>query len=928
MLSWGRNDSGQLGVGDLEPRQTPTRVLSSSRFISVACGSRTTLGVSSSGNIVGWGAARTKVLGEDIEDEAVTVPRGLEGIGRAKQVATRGSHVVALDDEGSVYTWGRGEQDHQQISKPLLLPFKGIYVVLVGAGRMHSAAVDANGNLFTWGSSDEGQTGLSRSSFVQAPTAVRKIPGPVRKLSCGSRHTLIVVDGPSGGVFGFGGNSYSQLGLGDKEPRFEPTRIRFGDFEWQDRASGDSHIDDDEEKQPYPMDDLDVACGYRHSFIYSSTTVWSFGWNSNYQCSPSSEAVISHPTKITFEDSGMEDLVDQRVFQVAAGGRHSLVLFKRAGTQLYSLVSFGRAVSGELGIPRYVEEACQTPILVLTLSDPEDPDGPRIACGWEHSVISLAGSRVDAATFTYSWFSSLKGDVDAALAQLINCMVILRLVPSEVQPSIGATVALSNVLFGMWASLNNATALPHGVNTVALFAVKMGAYEATLAKYPKDHQRALNACYFCTISIGLAQMFSAHLLAPLMKRYVPRSALAASVGGIALAFITTRFTADVFSAPRSGMAALLILLVGLGARERMPLGIPVAFVALFVGWLVSKPEDLIGYGNAGDVDDPSTVVVAGGTSAAAVLSLFPIDLGEVMFNPEHFPLLFTVVLPLSVVNVVNNLACIEQARASGDLFKASTGLLLDAAATLVGAIVFGSPFSLCIYVGHSSFKAMGATAWYAFWNAILVSALVFKWSSTLVALMNNIPQAAMVGVLVWIGSVVTAEAFKSRKHGVAVSIALVPSLAAWKSSSAIKASKMMAMDPGMTLLSEGYMLNSMILGAVVAHVLDRRFSEATLWLLCASALSFFGWIHESRPADMAEAYLVGACVVGLWAFGQWRVGEREAVLDDDGDEQQRNVGIARMATLGGFTRMPPNSPRARGKAPGDRARGGGKYGAM
>lgn len=851
--------------------------------MSISCGSRTALGVTKTGNILGWGASHSKVLGEDVNEDAVTVPKSIEINAKMIAVATRGAHALGVDDKGRVWSWGRGEQEQAKDTKPYLVRFNPPLKTLIrfiSTGRMHSVAVTDMGDLYTWGASDEGQTGLRISDYVPTPVMVSGLPGAAKGVSCGSRHTLVVVATPQGDVvYGFGGNSYSQLGLGDKEPRFEPTLLF------------------SEEEDPDPKDvHLNVACGYRHSFIYTRSKAWGFGWNSNKQASCSNHGVISKPALAipSICPEGFD------IHEIAAGGRHTLVLCKDANPsrsnlpeKAYRVLAFGRGSSGELGFDRYLGDVSE-PRPILALIHTSHPP-PKIACGWEHSIVSLGGGgRVEHSFSDHlksTFFSRIRGDVDAALVQLVNAVVLLRVVPERTRAGAGMTIALGNLLFGGYAYKSNATALPHGLNTVALFALENGAYRTSLAKHPGDETRALGACLFCAGAACIVQAICAVTVAPFLKKYVPRAALASAVAGVALAFITTTFLGQVLDYPTSGLASLMVLLIGFGARENMPFGLPVAFVASFAGFAFSYLQTIPLAGNTSRTD-ASPFAASHETGTSPMISMAArSELMYAAFDMEHVPLLVTVVFPLVVMNVINNLACVEQSRAAGDVFVGSTALLLDSLSTFVGALVFGNPFPTCIYVGHSGFKAMGATYVYSFVNAALVFSLALGHPEILWYVISAIPPAALVPMLVWIGCVVTADAFKSKNKGVSVAIGLVPALAAWRSSSTPPSGSNIAVG-GINVLGEGYMVVSIILGSVVEHIIDRRFAEATTWLVIAAFLSSVGWIHKSDAGGLARGYLAAACVTASWATAQWWGGEREGDSDEDRALAQIGLGGA------------------------------------
>ena len=174
------------------------------------------------------------------------------------------------------------------------------------------------------------------------------------------------------------------------------------------------------------------------------------------------------------------------------------------------------------------------------------------------------------------------------------------------------------------------------------------------------------------------------------------------------------------------------------------------------------------------------------------------------------------------------------------------------------AALFGSCFPTTLYIGHPGWKALGARAGYSALNGIVIALLCLVGGVTLV--LRVVPLEATLGILLWIGIVITAQAFGAvpARHGIAVALGLVPALAAWalylvEASLRVAGTDLAAAAPALTgagvhvlgivALSQGFLLSSLLLAAIVAHVVDGRLRTAAGWCFAAAALSLAGLVH-------------------------------------------------------------------------------------
>jgi AGZA family xanthine/uracil permease-like MFS transporter len=233
---------------------------------------------------------------------------------------------------------------------------------------------------------------------------------------------------------------------------------------------------------------------------------------------------------------------------------------------------------------------------------------------------------------------------------------------------------------------------------------------------------------------------------------------------------------------------------------------------------------------------------------------------------------------MGLFNVVGSLQNIESAEAEGDRYPTAPSLAANGIGSIIAAC-FGSCFPTTIYIGHAGWKRLGARTAYSAMNGVVITVLcctgLISFFATLV------PTEAIVGILIWIGVIIGAQAFQAipQRHAPAVVLALFAPLASWGlltfSRGVMAAGTYMSslqlgeIDPtvhlgGMIGLDHGFIITSMGWAALGVCLIDRKFGSAALWALTMAALSFFGVIHAWNPNDLGESFSLGLGVG--WRF--------------------------------------------------------------
>lgn len=253
---WGRNDKGQLGIGNKENRGDGPNEMGNNlpavdlgaKAVSIAVGWYHACALLDDGNVKCWGQNDVGQLGQgdtqyraDAKNEmgSALKPIALAPGKRAVAIAAGGYHNCALFEDGSLKCWGanvfgqlglgdtnpRGDEPNELGEK---LPYvdlgAGRRVVAVAGGNFHTCAILDDAALKCWGNGADGQTGLGSARQVgRAPGEMGdalpavNVGGAVTAVALGGFHTCAIL--ASGAVKCWGHNDTGQQGVGDTVKR-------------------------------------------------------------------------------------------------------------------------------------------------------------------------------------------------------------------------------------------------------------------------------------------------------------------------------------------------------------------------------------------------------------------------------------------------------------------------------------------------------------------------------------------------------------------------------------------------------------------------------------------------------------------------------------------------------------------------------------
>ena len=248
MWSWGRNNFGQLGLGNTTNRSSPVQVGALTNWLTVSSGYTHSIAIKTNGTIWSWGDnSEHGQLGLG-NTTNVSSPTQIGALTNWSKIGVGMFHNLAIKTDGTLWGWGNNNYNGSlglgnkttSYSSPKQIGSLTTWSS-VSAGGYNSHAIKTDGTLWSWGSGGNGRLGLEDTTERLSPVQVGSSTN-WSSISAGSNHVLAVKT--DGTMWSWGYNSYSdrggRLGLGDTVHRSSPSQI--GSLTtWSNISAGDTH---------------------------------------------------------------------------------------------------------------------------------------------------------------------------------------------------------------------------------------------------------------------------------------------------------------------------------------------------------------------------------------------------------------------------------------------------------------------------------------------------------------------------------------------------------------------------------------------------------------------------------------------------------------------------------------------------------------
>lgn len=463
-----------------------------------------------------------------------------------------------------------------------------------------------------------------------------------------------------------------------------------------------------------------------------------------------------------------------------------------------------------------------------------------------------------------------------------------ELVFGRILPAAGLMLFLSTGYYAWLAyrlaketGRSDVCALPSGVSVPHMFVVVF-VIMLPIANMTGDPVKGWEAGLAWVFIQGLLLMLGG-FIAPLIRKITPRAALLGTLAGVSVAFISLRPAMEMFMTPLIGVTCFAIIVASWFGNVRYFRGVPAGLVAIAVGSAIAWGSAALGleYGGMSLEALTSSVANFGFTLPVPALS-------HTFSGFEYLGVILVTAIPFGIYDLVEAMDNVESAAAAGDEFPTTRVLTADGVISTIGCLM-GNPFNLAVYIGHPGWKAMGGRIGYSAATGLTV--ILLAWTGIIPVMLALVPVVAISPILLYIGMLIGAQAFQEtpRSHAPAIVLALAPHVAAWgkvqidnalgaagTSAAEVgiaKLSQVGVLYEGLSILGGGAIVGGLVLGAIGAFVIERKFARASAFAFAGAVLTFFGFMHgeaiglgQSLPVAVSYA-AVAAFLLGCAKFG-------------------------------------------------------------
>lgn len=234
--AWGYNGKGNLGVGDVVARATPTPVVGGP-WKSIAAGTNSSVAVHADGTVWSWGDNSYRQLGfldytnRNTPTKVVSMGGGFSAVPQQ----TYEPYLTAMHSDGKI--WDLGSSYSIPASGRGGSNVNAPWGATIGLSEYRALAINLDGILWAlYGYNSSGELGLGYTGAMPHSTPVDS--SIWTSISAGLYHVMAIKK--DGTLWAWGNNAYGQLGVGDTVNRLSPTRV--GTDTWAEVSAFENRV--------------------------------------------------------------------------------------------------------------------------------------------------------------------------------------------------------------------------------------------------------------------------------------------------------------------------------------------------------------------------------------------------------------------------------------------------------------------------------------------------------------------------------------------------------------------------------------------------------------------------------------------------------------------------------------------------------------